>query len=105
MPAQDSLVQEATPEYDVYSYDACSANCVLTLTAQGVEEQERAPVACSFVLDISGSMHGSKMTLMKKASEFSLRQLSRKDYLGLLAFGSEVRPEAAANALHCGSAL
>lgn len=90
MPAASSLTHKTTSEYNVYSYNACSANCVLTLTASDVEDRERAPVSCTFALDVSGSMHGSKMQLMRKASQFSLRQLTEKDYLGLIAFDSEV---------------
>jgi len=91
MPSRCSLKYNITPEFNLYTYDTCRSSCVLSLAAPDVDDAERAPVSCTFVLDISGSMSGSKLALMRKASQFSLRQLAAKDYLGILAFDSEVR--------------
>eukprot|EP00892_Ulva_mutabilis_P002319 jgi/Ulvmu1/12088/UM084_0011.1 len=86
-----TLRHKTTTEFSVYPYDACPANCVLALTAPAVEDVERAPVSCSFVLDTSGSMSGNKIELMRKASQFSLEHLAAKDYLGLISFSAEVK--------------
>lgn len=90
MPGQSALGHTTTPEYSTYSYDACYATCVFTLAAPSVDEVERAPVSCTFVLDTSGSMGGPKLDLMRKASQFSLRQLAEKDAVGVVEFDSQV---------------
>ncbi|XP_059625017.1 E3 ubiquitin-protein ligase WAV3-like [Cornus florida] len=49
---------------------------------------ERAPIDLVTVLDISGSMAGSKLSLLKRAVKFVIQNLSPFDRLAIVAFSS-----------------
>lgn len=65
----------------------------LRVTAPDVasdDDNKRAPVSLSAVIDKSGSMAGSKMDLVKKTCNFMLAQLGRRDNFGLVEYDSNV---------------
>uniref|UniRef100_A0A5B7CCN2 RING-type E3 ubiquitin transferase n=1 Tax=Davidia involucrata TaxID=16924 RepID=A0A5B7CCN2_DAVIN len=49
---------------------------------------ERAPIDLVTVLDVSGSMAGSKLTLLKRAVRFVIQNLGPSDRLSIVAFSS-----------------
>jgi hypothetical protein len=55
------------------------------------ERRSRAPVIISAVLDRSGSMAGSKMTLLKKTMEFVIQSMKPEDQLGIITFNNQVK--------------
>ncbi|CAN8295046.1 unnamed protein product [Cochlearia groenlandica] len=64
------------------------------LKAEGVSEDDgrvRAPLDLIAVLDVSGSMEGMKINLMKNAVSFVIQNLGEKDRLSVIAFSSTAR--------------
>lgn len=59
--------------------------------AQVLDPQTRAPLDLVTVLDISGSMAGTKLVLLKRAMAFVIRNLSPADRLSVVAFSSSAR--------------
>jgi len=63
----------------------------LHLTApQPPDDNTRAPVDCVVISDVSGSMHGEKMSLLKQTAKLLLSDLSKRDRVGLVTFDSTV---------------
>ncbi|KAK4798781.1 hypothetical protein SAY86_031107 [Trapa natans] len=56
-----------------------------------VQRAPRAPVDLVTVLDISGSMAGTKLALLKRAMGFVIQNLSSTDRLSVIAFSSTAR--------------
>ncbi|MED6155850.1 hypothetical protein PIB30_009056 [Stylosanthes scabra] len=54
-------------------------------------ENSRAPVDLVTVLDVSGSMAGTKLALLKRAMSFVIQNLSSSDRLSVVAFSSSAR--------------
>ncbi|PNY04224.1 zinc finger C3HC4 type (RING finger) protein [Trifolium pratense] len=54
-------------------------------------ETSRAPIDLVTVLDISGSMTGSKIALLKRAMSFVIQNLSSSDRLSIIVFSSTAR--------------
>ncbi|XP_037433312.1 E3 ubiquitin-protein ligase WAV3-like [Triticum dicoccoides] len=54
-------------------------------------EQTRTPLDLVTVLDVSGSMTGDKIALLKKAMEFVVDQLGPADRLSVVAFSTDAR--------------
>lgn len=54
-------------------------------------DNSRAPIDLVTVLDISGSMAGSKIALLKRAMSFVIQNLSFSDRLSIIAFSSTAR--------------
>lgn len=52
---------------------------------------ERAPLNLSLALDVSGSMQGQKLESVKKAVSKLVEQLSERDSVGVVTFGSYVQ--------------
>ncbi|XP_022892575.1 uncharacterized protein LOC111407382 [Olea europaea var. sylvestris] len=52
---------------------------------------ERAPIDLVTVLDVSGSMHGSKLHLLKRAAHFVVDNLGPSDRLSIVSFSSTAR--------------
>jgi hypothetical protein len=55
------------------------------------DENKRVPIRLSAVLDKSGSMSGSKLTLVKATTRFMVHQLQDSDCLGIVSYDSMVR--------------
>lgn len=56
-----------------------------------VSENSRAPVDLVTVLDVSGSMAGTKLALLKRAMGFVVQNLGPSDRLSVIAFSSTAR--------------
>lgn len=54
------------------------------------EEGARAPVDCVVVSDVSGSMQGEKISLLRETTKMLLKELSKQDRVGLVTFDSNV---------------
>eukprot|EP00123_Amoebidium_parasiticum_P021114 comp6178_c0_seq1/m.2007 comp6178_c0_seq1/g.2007 ORF comp6178_c0_seq1/g.2007 comp6178_c0_seq1/m.2007 type:complete len:598 (-) comp6178_c0_seq1:3-1796(-) len=74
-----------TREQDVYG--------LVTLRAPFFEPIQRAPLRVVLVLDVSGSMNGEKLDLVKESVMFSIDQLKPCDSLAVVSFGSHVTTE------------
>lgn len=61
-----------------------------TLT-EGARHQARAPVDLIVLLDVSGSMMGTKLTLLKRAVCFVIENLGPADRLSIVSFASRAR--------------
>ncbi|CAN8255092.1 unnamed protein product [Cochlearia groenlandica] len=62
------------------------------LKAESVSDDNRptrAPIDLITVLDVSGSMHGMKLALMKRAMSFVIQNLGEKDRLSVVSFSGE----------------
>ncbi|KAH7299490.1 hypothetical protein KP509_24G014600 [Ceratopteris richardii] len=59
--------------------------------SNGCAQRRRAAVDLVAVLDISGSMAGTKLTLMKRAMRLVVRSLGPADRLSIVAFASSAR--------------
>ena len=79
------------PEYSAYSLKPSTARFILSLQAPQVNEEKRAPISVSLVLDRSSSMCGSKLDLVKQTSSFLLSQLNQNDRLGVVVYDGNVR--------------
>nr|XP_043616670.1 E3 ubiquitin-protein ligase WAV3-like [Erigeron canadensis] len=60
-------------------------------TVSQVNQNSRAPVDLVTVLDISGSMAGTKLALLKRAMGFVIQNLGPADRLAVIAFSSTAR--------------
>ena len=84
---------EWTSEFPIYTTEATSATCLLSLVAPSLSRDAlRAPVSISLVIDRSGSMSGSKLTLVKETMQFLLTQLTARDSVSVVAYDTQVRP-------------
>ena len=79
------------PEYSAYSLKPGTARFILSLQAPQVNEDKRAPISVSLVLDRSGSMSGRKLDLVKQTSSFLLSQLNQDDRVGVVVYDDDVR--------------
>ncbi|KFK43122.1 hypothetical protein AALP_AA1G083200 [Arabis alpina] len=57
----------------------------------GEDRRTRAPLDLITILDVSGSMEGMKMQLMKNAMSFVIQNLGETDRLSVIAFSSTAR--------------
>lgn len=80
-----------TAENAAYSTQAQCAMALATLSAPSDNEQQRSPISLSLVLDVSGSMAGAKLALVKSTASFLLTHLLETDKLGIIAYDSNVR--------------
>eukprot|EP01117_Protostelium_nocturnum_P006793 TRINITY_DN243_c0_g1_i1.p1 TRINITY_DN243_c0_g1~~TRINITY_DN243_c0_g1_i1.p1 ORF type:complete len:517 (-),score=175.86 TRINITY_DN243_c0_g1_i1:60-1460(-) len=53
-------------------------------------EEKRAPVALSAVIDVSGSMSGDKIELVRKATIFVSKELNEHDSMSVIAYNESV---------------
>ena len=79
------------PEYEAYSNASCAATCLLKLKAPPLADSDRAPVSLTAVLDVSQSMAGEKLDLVKRTCLFLLKQLCEGDSIGVIVFDHQVR--------------
>jgi len=63
---------------------------MISLKAPRIELTDREAVRIVAVVDVSGSMNDGKLDLVKVSIQFILDQLTTKDTLGIVTFGSEV---------------
>jgi von Willebrand factor type A domain/RING-like zinc finger len=60
-------------------------------TASGMPKSTRAPLDLVTVLDVSGSMQGAKLSLLKQAMTFVIQNLGPADRLSIVSFSSRAR--------------
>jgi Mg-chelatase subunit ChlD len=96
---QPSLSLKVLPHHEVIGIGNTSTKSTqfcATVTARDLppdNELARAPVDIIVVLDVSGSMNGSKLELCKTTLSLLLRELSSSDRFGLVSFGSDAKLE------------
>jgi Mg-chelatase subunit ChlD len=90
MTTNNKLNASWVAEYPQYAPSDDTATCLLSLRSPNVADEHRAPVSVSLVLDKSGSMAGHKLDLVKKTTEFLVKQLGVRDYVGVVAYDSQV---------------
>ncbi|GMH65917.1 hypothetical protein TL16_g04313 [Triparma laevis f. inornata] len=74
--------------------DLSSNSFVASLTgASAVNEEERAPIDITVVIDISASMTGGKLELCKKTCQVLLSELKPTDRFSLVTFGDDAKTE------------
>ncbi|KAL7148508.1 hypothetical protein ABFS83_06G182800 [Erythranthe nasuta] len=88
---------EAIPEWEaVAASESVSLFTVLVklkappLSAEA-RSSRRAPIDLVTVLDVSGSMHGYKLSLLKRAMNFVIDELGPSDRLSVVSFNSQAR--------------
>ncbi|KAL0401646.1 UNVERIFIED_CONTAM: E3 ubiquitin-protein ligase WAV3 [Sesamum latifolium] len=59
--------------------------------SEDARQMQRAPIDLVTVLDVSGSMHGSKLTLLKRAVNFVVDNLGPLDRLSVVSFSTHAR--------------
>ncbi|KAL0298991.1 UNVERIFIED_CONTAM: E3 ubiquitin-protein ligase WAV3 [Sesamum radiatum] len=59
--------------------------------SEDARQMQRAPIDLVTVLDVSGSMHGSKLALLKRAVNFVIDNLGPLDRLSVVSFSTQAR--------------
>lgn len=98
-PENGSLSGEAIdvktyPEFSAVSRSATHNNFTILIHLQAFSsrrQNSRAPVDLITVLDISGSMAGTKLALLKRAMGFVIQHLGPSDRLSVISFSSTAR--------------
>jgi Mg-chelatase subunit ChlD len=82
------------PAYTTSQVDKTTA-CVHIVAPQASADDElsRSNLDLCAVIDVSGSMGGSKLTLAKEALQFILRNLKASDRFSLVSYASDVKTE------------
>ena len=70
---------------------ANTAHLVVSLTAPHVGTSKRPPLAIVALVDVSGSMSGSKLTYAKKSLNTLVDHFQVGDYFGLVEFSTQVK--------------
>ena len=93
MTADDSdiISLEFETEYDKYGNGISEAKCLARITSALPAATERAPVSVTLVIDASGSMQGTLLSLAKRACTFLIEQLEDKDSVSVLSYDQYVR--------------
>ncbi|KAM0922171.1 hypothetical protein ACQ4PT_006391 [Festuca glaucescens] len=95
-----ALVVKTHTEYSAVARDSSSENfaVLVHVKAPGIADagaasnvQPRAPLDLVTVLDVSGSMSGHKLALLKQAMRFVIVNLGPADRLSVVSFSSEAR--------------
>jgi Mg-chelatase subunit ChlD len=95
-----ALVVKTHTEYSAVARDSSIDNfaVLMHVKAPGIADagvagyaQPRAPLDLVTVLDVSGSMSGHKLELLKQAMRFVIDNLGPDDRLSVVSFSSEVR--------------
>jgi Mg-chelatase subunit ChlD len=80
-----------TPECDIYPTAEAEAVFGINLAARpSPNNSDRAPVDCVVVLDVSGSMEGDKIALMRETVQLLLAEFTDKDRVGIVTFDTNV---------------
>ncbi|CAN4080310.1 unnamed protein product [Withania somnifera] len=90
----ESVLLKAFPEYSAVAASGTMSRFAVLVGVRApplsddVRHQERAPIDLVTVLDVSGSMAGSKLTLLKQAVCFVIDNLGPSDRLAIVTFSS-----------------
>lgn len=79
-------------QFDSYTFKNKSAEFygLVTLDAPAHEKEDRPGIDCVCVLDVSGSMRGQKMSLVRKSMRRLVRNLGSKDRVCFITFDTDV---------------
>ena len=91
-PAAGGVALSLSTEYSFYTADTAVDTIVGVHLQAPVapNASERAPVDCVVVCDVSGSMAGGKLDLMKETIKLLLGEFSARDRVGLVTFDTSV---------------
>ena len=73
------------------SYTLAAQDTTVVVHFQAPVNAERAPVDIVLVSDVSGSMFGPKMDLLKQASRMLVKETTANDRVGLVEFSTDAR--------------
>jgi Mg-chelatase subunit ChlD len=91
--SSNGVSMKISTEYSKYSSNSSSNTLVgVNLVAPPAPSNtDRAPVDCVVVSDVSGSMMGPKMDLLRETGKLLLNEFVEKDRVGLVTFDSDVK--------------
>ncbi|KAI4995480.1 hypothetical protein ZWY2020_035383 [Hordeum vulgare] len=98
--SNESVVVNTHIEYPAIARDSSSDNFAVLVHAQAPRmtdttaaggDAPRAPVDLVTVLDVSGSMNGYKLALLKQAMRFVIANLGPDDRLSVVSFSTKAR--------------
>jgi hypothetical protein len=78
-------------EFPSYAKSRDSAVCLVSMFAPRVDDDKRAPVSITLVLDRSSSMSGGKLQLVKETCKFLLEELGSRDSVSVVSYDGKVR--------------
>lgn len=89
----NGIAMEIYSEYPTYrATEPVSTMIGINIVAPPApEDNDRAAVECVVVSDVSGSMGGSKISLLKQATKLLLDELVSKDRVSLVTFDTEIK--------------
>lgn len=95
-PMSDSdytLSMHAEPQFSSYTFKNTVKDFhgMLTIEAPLYEAENRPGIDVVCVIDVSGSMHGQKISLVRKAMRRLVRSLNKRDRLCFVTFDSNVK--------------
>lgn len=87
------LINTTEVQYDSWTFKEKSVDFygLLTLDAPSYQKQDRPGIDCVCVLDVSGSMRGAKISLLRKSMRRLVRNLGAKDRVCFITFDTHVR--------------
>lgn len=93
----ESVTVKAVPECPALSSSATVSKFAVLVGVRApplcddAPDSKRAPIDLVTVLDVSGSMEGSKLSLLKRAVQFVIQNLGPSDRLSIVVFASNAR--------------
>ncbi|KAK2993951.1 hypothetical protein RJ640_000549 [Escallonia rubra] len=89
-----SLILKSFPELPALAASDSVSKLAALVGVQApslMDDSRRAPIDLVAVLDVSGSMWGAKMALLKRAVEFVIQNLGPSDRLAIVAFSTSAQ--------------
>lgn len=93
----ESVIVKAVPEFPAIASSAIVSKFAVLVGVRApslcddAPNSKRAPIDLVTVLDVSGSMEGSKLSLLKRAIQFVIQHLGPSDRLSIVVFSSNAR--------------
>lgn len=93
----ESVTVKAVPEFPAIASSAIVSKFAVLVGVRApgfcddAPDSKRAPIDLVTVLDVSGSMEGSKLSLLKRAVQFVIQNLGPSDRLSIVVFASNAR--------------
>jgi len=85
-----TLILKATPEHENVAFNKSSLKFIgmIDIEAPLFENVERAAIDIVCVVDTSGSMHGERISLLRKSLRSLIKSMQSRDRLAVVNFGS-----------------